>query len=143
MAMVDSGMSLKLRNSLSELNMLSQKLEEFAESLSLSPRTLFEIRLALEELLTNIISYGYTDNADHWIRIAIMHEDGILTVRVADDGIPFDPLSIEEPDCQCPIEQRKIGKLGIHLVKRFTDGMVYERRGNQNILTLRKKVAFQ
>ena len=141
--MVDSEISLELRNSLSELNTLDQKLAEFAESLALPPRTLFEIRLALEELVTNIISYGYTDDADHWIKIVISHEDGILIVRVADDGIPFDPLTIEEPDCQCPIEQRKIGSLGIHLVKRFTDDMLYERRGKQNILTLRKRVALQ
>ena len=131
---------MELKNALSELDRLCQKLEQFAESLPLPQKTLFEVSLALEELVTNIISYGYTDDADHLIQIAISHEDGMLIISVEDDGIPFDPLRAKEPDWQCPIEQRKIGKLGIYLTKRYMDEMVYERRGDKNILTIMKKV---
>ncbi|UCG13384.1 MAG: ATP-binding protein [Deltaproteobacteria bacterium] len=132
--------SLKLRNRLSELNILSQTLERFGETLALPQKTLFELNLALEELVTNIISYGYRDDADHWIQIAISHENAILTIRLEDDGIPFDPVEAEPPDCNCPVEERTIGNLGIYLTKKVMDDMVYERHENKNILTLRKNL---
>ena len=133
--------SLELKNSLSELSTLGSSLEQFGEALGLSSKILFEISLSIEELFSNIVSYGYTDDALHWIKVAISHEDEMLIIRLEDDGMPFDPLKAEAPDCECPIEQRKIGNLGIHLTKKFMDDMVYERRGHRNILTVKKKVA--
>lgn len=138
--MIADRVSLELRNSFSELDTLCQSLQQFGEELGLSSKTLFQICLAMEELVSNIISYGYTDDAVHWIKIAISHEDGILSIRLEDDGIPFDPLKAEEPDCECAIEQRKVGNLGIHLSKKVMDDMVYERCGKKNILTLRKDI---
>ena len=132
--------SLELKNSLSELSTLGSSLEQFGAALGLSSKMLFEITLSIEELFSNIISYGYTDDAVHWIKVAISHEDDMLVIRLEDDGIAFDPLEAEEPDCECPIEQRKIGNLGIHLTKRFMDDMVYERLENRNILTVKKKI---
>ena len=138
--MIAHRVSLELRNSLSELDALGKSLEQFGNSLGLSNKMVFEICLAMEELVSNIISYGFTDDAVHWIKVAMSHQDGILVIRLEDDGIPFDPLKAEEPDCECPLEQRKIGNLGIHLTKKFMDDIVYERLGNKNILTLRKKI---
>lgn len=138
--MTENRISLKLKNSLSEVDTLCRSLEEFGESLGLARKAIFEICLAMEEVVNNIISYGYTDDAIHWIEIAISHENGTLIILIEDDGIPFDPLKAEEPDCECPIEQRKVGNLGIHLTKKYVDEMVYERQGDRNILTLRKNV---
>ena len=139
--MADS-VSLELRNSLSELDTLCQSLQQFGEALGLSNKALFQICLAMEEIVSNIISYGYTDDAVHWIKIAISHEQGIFIIRLEDDGIPFDPLLAEEPDCECPVEERKVGNLGIHLCKKVMDEMIYERCGNKNVLTLKKDVRF-
>ena len=136
--MIADRVSLELRNSLSELDRMCQSLQQFGEALGLSSKTSFQICLAMEEIVSNIISYGYTDEAVHLIKIAISHQDGILTIRLEDDGIPFDPLGAEEPDCECPIDQRKVGNLGIHLSKKVMDDMFYERSGNKNILTLTK-----
>jgi anti-sigma regulatory factor (Ser/Thr protein kinase) len=138
--MVADRVSLKLKNCLSELSTLGSSLQQFGVGLGLSRKTLFEISLSMEEVFSNIISYGYSDDAVHWINVAISHEDGMLIIRLEDDGIPFDPLKVEEPDCECPIDQRKIGNLGIHLTKKFMDDMVYERRGNINILIVKKKI---
>lgn len=132
--------SFELKNSLSELDTLCKHLEGFGESLGLSQRTIFKINLAVEELVSNIISYGYSDDEEHWIKIAISIEDGVLVVSLEDDGIPFNPTEARAPDCGCPIEERKIGNLGIHLCKQFMDDLVYERRGNKNIVVLRKNV---
>ena len=138
--MIVDRVSLKLRNSLSELDTLCQKLQQVTEGLCLTNKAMFQICLAIEEIFSNIITYGYTDEEVHWIKIAISYEQGIFVIRLEDDGIPFNPLSTEEPDCECPVEQRKVGKLGIHLCKKVMDEMLYERCGNKNILTLRKDI---
>ena len=138
--MIADRVSLELRNSLSELDTLGQSLQQFGEELGLSNKVLFQICLAMEEIVSNIISYGYTDDAVHWIKIAILHEQGILIIRLEDDGIPFNPLWAQEPDCECPVEERKVGNLGIHLCKKVMDEMIYERCGNKNILTLKKDI---
>jgi len=138
--MIADRISLVLSNSLSELDALCQSLEQFGKSLGLSRKIVFEICLAMEELISNIISYGFADDAVHFIKVAMSHENGILIIRLEDDGVPFNPLKAEEPDCECPIEQRKVGNLGIHLTKKIMDDMVYERRENKNVLTLKKSI---
>jgi anti-sigma regulatory factor (Ser/Thr protein kinase) len=138
--MIADRVSLELRNSLSELDTLCQSLQQFGEALGLSNKALFQICLAMEEVFSNIISYGYTDDAVHWIKIAISHDQGILMIRLEDDGIPFNPVWADEPDCECPVEERKVGNLGIHLCKKVMDDMIYERCGNKNILTLKKDI---
>lgn len=138
--MIADRVSLELRNSLSELDTLCQSLQQFGEALGLSNKALFQICLAMEEVFSNIISYGYTDDAVHWIKIAISYDQGILMIRLEDDGIPFNPLWADEPDCECPVEERKVGNLGIHLCKKVMDDMIYERCGNKNILTLKKDI---
>ncbi|MEJ2428702.1 MAG: ATP-binding protein [Deltaproteobacteria bacterium] len=138
--MIADRVSLELRNSLSELDTLCQKLQRFAERLCLPNKALFQICLAIEEIFSNIITYGYADDGVHWIKIAISYEHGTFAIRLEDDGIPFNPLSVEEPDCECPVEERKVGNLGIHLCKKVMDEMLYERCGNKNILTLRKDI---
>ena len=138
--MTSSKLSMQLRNSLSELEQLGEHLEKFGRSHGLSQKALFEICLSMEKLITNIISYGYEDETDHWIQVAISHDNGIITIRLEDDGMPFDPLEAEEPDCECHVEQRKVGNLGIHLTKKVMDSMVYERSGDRNILVLTKRL---
>jgi anti-sigma regulatory factor (Ser/Thr protein kinase) len=138
--MTEGRISFELKNRLSELDTLYLNLEHFGRSLGLPQSTIFKINLALEELVSNIISYGYTDDDDHWIKIAISLEGTVLLISLEDDGIPFNPAEAKEPDCECPVEDREIGNLGIHLCKQFVDDLIYERRGNKNIVILRKEV---
>ena len=138
--MTDSSASFKLKSNLSELNALFKNMEIFCVRLGLSNRCKCEMDLVLEELFTNIISYGYTDEDEHWIEITISIKDNMITLRIEDDGIPFNPVELEDPDLDSPMEERGIGGLGVHLTKHFTEDIVYERRGNKNILTLRKTV---
>ena len=138
--MIADKVSLKLRNSFSELDALCRTVEQFGKSMGLSSKMVFEISLAMEELVGNIISYGFADDAVHWIKVALSHADGTLIIRLEDDGIPFDPLKAQEPDCDCPMDERTIGNLGIHLTRKLMDDMFYERFGNKNILILKKKI---
>jgi serine/threonine-protein kinase RsbW len=66
-------------------------------------------------------------------------ELGELKAEVEDDGQPFNPLEAPEVDTTKPLEERTIGGLGIHLVRKLMDGLDYQRQGDRNLLTMKKK----
>ena len=101
---------------------------------------MFEMNLALDELFTNIISYGFQDHQEHIIKVSISVEGDQLQMRIEDDGVPFNPLESEMPDIQCGIEECKIGGWGIHLIKKLMDDIQYQRVADNNILVLRRKI---
>ncbi|MBW1960758.1 MAG: ATP-binding protein [Deltaproteobacteria bacterium] len=120
------------------MDILEEKLDEFCAKLGLTKRCYCEINLALEELFTNIISYGFIDDKEHRIKFSIIHEDDTVTILIEDDGVPFNPMDIDEPDLKCEMEKRKVGGLGIHLIKNMMDRIDYKRQKNKNLLTLIK-----
>ena len=140
MVMAKNKVSFKLKSKLSELDTLCQNLEQFGQSIGLSPKSMFEANLALDELFTNIISYGFNDNKEHTIEITISLQNNKLVFHIEDDGIPFNPTEVDEPDLECTIEECKIGGLGIHLAKNLMDEVCYQRCKDKNILTLKKNL---
>jgi phosphoserine phosphatase RsbU/P len=128
------------QNELKELNKLSEKLEMLGEEWELSPGVVMNMNLALEELVTNTIFYGIKDENPHVITVSFELDKGVLSVEIRDDGIPFNPLDISEPDLDVPVEERKIGGLGIYLVKKVMDDFKYCRDGSYNVITLKKKL---
>ena len=132
--------ALELKNHLAELNRLWRTLEKFGKPLGLSPKSLHEINLVLEELFTNIITYGFEDSAEHRIRIEITQANDSLQVRVEDDGRCFNPIGVLPPDLTCAVENRKIGGLGLLLIRRFVEDIQYEHKAGKNILTFRKQI---
>ena len=138
--MAKNKVSFKLKSHLSELDALCQKLEKFGQSMGLSKKCIFEANLALDELFTNIISYGFEDKNEHSIRITISLQNDKLVVNIEDDGIPFNPTEVEAPDLECTIEDCRIGGLGIHLAKNLMDEVCYQRCNDKNILTLKKNI---
>jgi anti-sigma regulatory factor (Ser/Thr protein kinase) len=133
--------SFELKSSLSELDTLCQNLERFGKKIGLSKKSIFEINLALDELFTNIISYGYDDNDDHMIKITITPRNQEVGLCIEDDGVPFNPADFEPPDIAASVETCKIGGLGIHIIKKLIDEICYERCGSKNVLTLKKRLA--
>jgi anti-sigma regulatory factor (Ser/Thr protein kinase) len=138
--MAKNKVSFKLKSKLSELDALCQKLEKFGQSMGLSQKCIFEANLALDELFTNIISYGFDDKNEHTIRITISFQNDELVFNIEDDGIPFNPTEVESPDLECTIEECRIGGLGIHLAKNLMDEVCYQRCNEKNVLTLRKNI---
>ncbi|WP_373500544.1 ATP-binding protein [Desulfococcus sp.] len=130
----------RLRNDLSELETLRTKLDQFKAEADIPDKTLFELNLILDELFTNVVSCGYRDMDEHWVEIAISREGKLLTLCVMDDGVPFNPSTVRALDTSCPVNERRIGGVGIHLVKRLTDDMAYRRANDRNIVTLSKKL---
>ena len=88
--MVNTQITFELKNCFSELDTLGEKLDQFCCQLGLTNRCLCEINLALEELFTNIISYGYDDEAEHWVKFTLSYQNGTIRMEVEDDGIPFE-----------------------------------------------------
>lgn len=130
----------QLRNDLSELETLRTELERFKVKADIPEKTLLEINLILDELFTNIVSCGYRDGEEHWVKIALCRERDVLTLCVRDDGVPFNPTELPEPDRCCPMEERRIGGMGILLIRRLTDEMTYHRTDTDNVVTLRKNL---
>ena len=138
--MAKNKVSFKLKSNLSELDALCEHLERFGQSIGLSEKCIFEANLALDELFTNIISYGFEDKSEHLIKITLAYQDDNLVFSIEDDGVPFNPTKAKTPDLQCTIEECKIGGLGIHLAKNLMDEVCYQRCKNKNILTLKKNI---
>jgi anti-sigma regulatory factor (Ser/Thr protein kinase) len=130
----------ELKNRLSELATLCENLESIGNELGLSRKCLFEINLALDELFTNIISYGFPDQAEHFIRVRVTADPATLTVTVEDDGVAFNPIERKTPDMSCTLDECRIGGLGIHLMKNLINKITYRRCGDKNVLTLTKAV---
>ena len=132
--------SFELKSSLTELDQLCENLETFGEKFGLSKKLIFEINLALDELFTNIISYGFNDDKEHIIKVTLIPQKDELCLCIEDDGTPFNPIDFETPDVACSVEECKIGGLGIHIMKKLMDEVCYERCGDKNILNLKKKI---
>ena len=138
--MAKKSYSFELKSDLSELDSLCQNLETFGNRFGLSKKLIFEINLALDELFTNIISYGFKDGKEHIVKVTLTPENDELCLCIEDDGKPFNPIEFETPDVSCSVEECKIGGLGIHIMKKLMDEVCYARCENKNMLTLKKKI---
>ncbi len=126
----------RLGNRLEELAPLADAFEGFVLENHVNPRVAFNINLIFDEMITNIINYGYRDANNHEIGVDVTLGDEYIVVRLEDDAAPFDPLSAQEPDTEASIEERSVGGLGIHLVKQFSREMSYKHDNGKNILTI-------
>ncbi len=131
---------LKLDNQLSELDKLVLTLEELAENWNLPAKVVMEINLALEELFTNIVFYAYDNPGDHVITVDFqLNPDRCIQIVITDDGKPFNLLEKTADEYLAkPIEERKIGGLGIHFVREMMNAVDYKRSENKNVVTLTK-----
>jgi len=100
-----------------------------------------QIDIAVEEVFVNIAHYAYNPEVGKaTIRVEIIDDPLSIVMTFMDNGIPYDPLAKEDPDVTLPAEERKIGGLGVYMVKESMDDVKYEYRNGQNILTLRKSI---
>lgn len=129
-----------LKNELTEIGRFATVVEEFVEANELPMKLGFELNVVLDEILTNIIKYGYETPGEHGIRVEMTLAEGLLTLLVEDDAKAFNPLDRPDPNVNVPLEEREIGGLGIYFVKKLMDTVEYERRGEHNVLTMKKRV---
>ena len=98
-----------------------------------------QIDIAVEELFVNVAHYAYApDTGDVRIDVEIFDDPGMVEITFTDSGIPYDPLSKEDPDVTLSAEKRRIGGLGIYMVKKSMDMMKYKRVDDCNVVTISK-----
>jgi serine/threonine-protein kinase RsbW len=127
---------MSLMNDVQEVGRVIDSLEEFGVAHGIPPEQSLRFGLALDELITNIISHGLAGREDGTIRLIIEHGDGVLSAELIDDGPPFDPLQADIEAPSGDIEERRIGGLGIALVKASMDRLGYRRDGGFNRLNM-------
>ena len=118
---------------------VSAFVEAELEKLDCPMKALSQINIAVDELFCNIASYAYPDSqgsADITVRSPGANE---VAITFEDGGVPYDPLKKPDPDVTLGAEERKIGGLGIFIVKKTMDSVVYEYKDKKNVLTITKK----
>jgi serine/threonine-protein kinase RsbW len=127
-----------LHGHLGELQCLVAETVRFCREHSLGDEVEFELNLVLEELFTNSIRHGGCVGVENAVRVRLqLHDDGVH-IEYSDRGAAFDPLSAPEPDLEGPLEERRAGGLGIHLVRQIVRDLAYRREGDWNRITMRR-----
>ena len=96
---------------------------------------LFAVELVTEEAVVNVFKYAYPHGEGN-VRLRCMEDGDRFVIEVTDWGLPFDATALPDPDITSPLEERPVGGLGIHLIKKMSDEMRYTREDGQNILRL-------
>jgi anti-sigma regulatory factor (Ser/Thr protein kinase) len=135
---MDQSFELTIKSDSSEIPAVSSSLEEVMHTHGFSSEDILDTQLAVEEIITNIINHGYK-NAGGEIVISCRINVNQAEVRIRDNAPRFDPLSLPEPDLEGTIENRKIGGLGVFLVRQVMDEISYRYENGQNILVMIKK----
>lgn len=138
--MHEGSITIRISASVHEIERLNRLIRQFGELHELPSRALYSVNLALDEVVSNVVLYGYEDSNDDPIVVKMEIAGKDLTASVEDSGREFDPLSLPTPDLSAPLEDRQIGGLGIHLMRSLMDGVEYRRHDNKNILSMRKRV---
>lgn len=132
--------NIQLCNKLSEIEKVNEILEGLGETHKLPEKVIKDMCLASEEIITNIISYGYDDKETHFINVRIYFNEDSLITEIEDEAKPFNPVELPDADLSAPVEEKKIGGLGIYLIRKLMDRFEYSRVNEKNILLLGKKI---
>lgn len=139
--MPDARLTLALANRQDELARMTDAVDRFGLQCRLSDDDLHNLHLILDEVVINIMKYAYADDRPHVIHVHLARRGNRLTARIEDDGSPFDPTAAPQPDFDVPIEERRIGGLGIHIVRTLADLVTYRRENGRNVLVIEQSLA--
>jgi anti-sigma regulatory factor (Ser/Thr protein kinase) len=129
-----------LHNDLAELERLSEILNQIKHQWQLTDIYIMQLNLVLDELFTNVVSYGYDEESEEQVIFTLNRNDNEVEVSICDYGKPFDPTLPGNPNPDVPLGDKQLGGLGIFLVRQYTDTLTYRREKNKNIVTLTKKI---
>ena len=130
--------TLEFPAELAQIGAALEWIEAKAEALGWPQRAVFGLTMGLDEVLTNIISYGFRESAaaQPGIRLLCRVEDGSINLQVEDNGSAFDPTQIPPPTLATSVEDASIGGHGMQLLRHYMDEIHYRREGGHNVLTL-------
>ena len=132
--------TLCMSNDIEERNKLEPFLNGIFERENLDMSMLPQIDLALEEAVTNIIMYAYPEGEKGTAELNVEVADGQISATLIDSGTPFNPLQQQEANLDVSLEERKIGGLGIHLIKEIMDEVDYAYEEGRNLLRMKKRL---
>ncbi len=132
--------SLTLACDTSQTERLGEWMEMVCEQAGFDAATSTKLNIAVEEAVVNVMNYAYPADSPGEVRIDASVADGKLVLTISDWGQPFDPTAVEPVDTSLDADDRPIGGLGIHLIRRYTDSLSYERRDDMNVLTMVKRL---
>ena len=130
---------LTVSASMGQLRLVSDFVEAGITAAGGGQENLRKILVAVDELFSNIVRYAYGGGAGE-AEISLEVKDGVASVCFVDSGIPYNPLEKEDPDVELSAEERRVGGLGVYMVKKSMDAVEYEHRDGKNVLTIRKKL---
>ena len=111
------------------------------ENADCSMRSQMQLDIALDELMSNVARYAYGPKEGNiTVSLDILENPRRAVLTLSDEGMPYDPLKKEDPDVTLSVEERKIGGLGIYIVKKSMDEMTYSYEDGKNIITIVKKI---
>ncbi|MBR3039335.1 MAG: ATP-binding protein [Lachnospiraceae bacterium] len=130
---------IKVKADIDMLDEVIAFVEEQLEAADCPMKTQMTISVAVEELFVNIAHYAYPPKTgDAIVRMEVKGDPKYAEIQFIDSGIPYNPLEKPDPDITKPAEERPIGGLGIFMVKKSMDEMLYEYTDGKNIVTIRK-----
>ena len=133
-------LQLTIPNGLAEISGVVDALHNFSLQSNLPNDIDFALQLVAEEVLSNIILYGFPNGGSHTILMDVHTNGSEVSMLVQDEGVPFNPLDQPAPVRPVSLEEMKIGGLGIHLVRNSMDEVTYRREDGRNTLYLTKRL---
>jgi serine/threonine-protein kinase RsbW len=123
-----------------QLPALSRFLQQFWTEFNLPAAEALMFELALEEVFMNVVMHGSDAAQVPRVEVSLTLSNRDVTLTLEDDGAPFDPLSLAAPDVTASLEGRRVGGLGVFLVRQVMDTVSYQRRGTMNQLRMTKSL---
>ena len=129
---------IRIKNKITELEKISQFVEEICEELGLSMEMQMNLNLVMEEMVTNVIFYAYPQDEEADIELLAKSDGKELTFVLSDQGKEFDPTAKEDADLDVNPAERELGGMGIFIVKNIMNKVTYQRLEGKNLLTMTK-----
>jgi serine/threonine-protein kinase RsbW len=131
-----------IRNHIADLAVLTAAMERVGAEHSMPEKSLFQLQVALDEVVSNVIKYAWPEGGTHEVEIHITAQSDRIEVEIIDDGRMFDPRNVPKRDKPRSGRKPRPGGLGLQMTRQLVDCIGYARRGNRNHTTVTKFYAF-
>ncbi|MDQ0509234.1 ATP-binding protein [Ancylobacter amanitiformis] len=135
--MIIREIDIRLPSRLDELEPLFEALDFFVRTNAIPQTPAYRLQLAVDEFVANAVAHGYEDGRQGEIGVKVRLDGDMLELTFSDDGAPFDPFHAPPPDLTGSIEERRVGGLGIHLVRTLAVSVAYRYEHGSNIVVIR------
>jgi len=137
---VSTNKTVQITNQRDQVDTVRKFFDDYSKENKLTEKTVHDIQMALDELLTNIVNYGYEDSDEHKIDVRFGINDDAVRVEIIDDSKPYNILEKENPDISLSVEDKPIGGLGIFLIKKLMSNVDYYTKEGKNHLVMTKEL---